>query len=250
MKRKQPDEGKESQQPFQRLQTELAHIIATTSPGQRLPSEPKLAKSLGVSRATLREAMRSFEAQGVIRRRQGMGTFVVSHSQIIENGLEVLQSIETLARKIQLVVSMGDLHIQRISANREQAEALQISEGTPLVQVSRVINAEGRPVAYLIDVLPDDILTPQELGVGFTGSVLDLLQQRGDPLLANSMTEIRSVSATSEVARLLQIQRGDVLQLFVARLFDASGRVVDYSYSYFLPGYFRFHIVRRVGNFI
>ncbi len=47
--------------PFQRLQSELASLIAHTPGGQRLPSEPELARQMGVSRATLREAMRSFE---------------------------------------------------------------------------------------------------------------------------------------------------------------------------------------------
>jgi len=56
--------------PFQRLQTDLAKLITRTPAGQRLISEPELAKQMGVSRATLREAMRSFETQGLIRRRQ------------------------------------------------------------------------------------------------------------------------------------------------------------------------------------
>jgi GntR family transcriptional regulator len=86
-----------SPQTYQRLQNQLAQIIATTKPGDRLLAEPELAKQLGVSRATLREAMRTFEGQGLIRRRQGVGTFVVGHPQVIETGLEVLQSIETLA---------------------------------------------------------------------------------------------------------------------------------------------------------
>jgi GntR family transcriptional regulator len=93
--------------PFQRLQTTLANLIAETPPGNRLPAEPELAHQLGVSRATLREAMRTFEGQGLIRRRQGVGTFVVSHSQIIESGLEVLESIETLSNKIGLDVSIN-----------------------------------------------------------------------------------------------------------------------------------------------
>ena len=82
--------GSEAVHPFQRLQGELTVLIAGTLPGERLPAEPELAKRMGVSRATLREAMRSFEGQGLIRRRQGVGTFVVSQSQVIDTGLEVL----------------------------------------------------------------------------------------------------------------------------------------------------------------
>ena len=43
------------------------------------------------------------------------------------------------------------------------------------------------------------------------------------------------------------VQRDDVLLHFVAYLYSKEGRVVDYSFSYFLPGYFRFHVVRKVG---
>ena len=74
--------------PFQRLQVDLAALIERTPAGSRLISEPDLAKQLGVSRATLREAMRTFETQGLIRRRQGAGTFVVGKVPVIDAGLE------------------------------------------------------------------------------------------------------------------------------------------------------------------
>lgn len=234
--------------PFQRLQVELAEIIAKTPPGERLPSEPALAKQLGVSRATLREAMRAFEGQGLIRRRQGIGTFVVSHVQVIETGLEVLQSIESLAEKINLKVYMGDVIINRLEADAILSENLNVEKGTPLVKVKRVITTEHRPVAYLIDILPENVLSPAELEQGFTGSVLDFLLKRGDLNLMNSYTEVNATSASSEIAKALEIQRGDPLLLFEAYLYDDGGRVVDYSHSYFLPGYFRFHLVRRVAS--
>lgn len=202
---------------------------------------------MGVSRATLREAMRTFEGQGLIRRRQGVGTFVVSHNHVIESGLEVLQSIESLAAKIGLEVTLGTLQVMRLSANQDQAAILSVPEATPLLEVSRVIQAEGRPVAYLIDLLPEEFLTLDDLQDGFTGSVIDFLLKRGSPPLVNSLTEIHAVAASPEIARALEIQRGDVLLMFTACLFSGEGRVVDYSYSYFLPGYFRFHVVRRVG---
>jgi GntR family transcriptional regulator len=231
---------------FYKLQAQLADLIASTAPGDRLPSEPDLAKSLGVSRATLREAMRTFEGQGVIRRRQGVGTFVVSQAQVIDSGLEMLVSIETLARRIGLDVSMGVLSVQPMVANEEEAGLLGVEPDSNLVRVSRVILAETRPVAYLVDILAAETLTADELKVGFTGSVLDFLLTRGTPKLTNSYAEVRSVAAPTEVARLLEIQRGDVLLMFDARLYSIEGRVVDHSTSYFLPGYFRFHVVRKV----
>lgn len=235
--------------PFHRLQSVLSELIASTPPGEKLPSEPELAKRLNASRATLREAMRSFEGQGLIHRRQGIGTFVMSHSRILDTGLEVLESIETMAKKINLDVSVDGVSIQEVEADSELAENMHVAEGTKLVEISRIIITENRPVAFLIDVLPENILTQEEIQDGFTGSVLDLLLKKGSPVLTESNAEIRAVNATPDIAKALQIQRNDVLQLFVAHLYDMEGRVVDYSYSYFISGVFRFHVIRKVGKF-
>lgn len=233
--------------PFRRLQSDLAELIASLPPESKLPAEPVLAQRMGVSRATLREAMRSFEVQGLIRRRQGVGTFVVGQVPVINSGLEVLESIETLAQRIGLAVSVKELQVKGISASEDHAQALGVPLGTALTSVSRVIYTDTRPIACLEDVLPEDVLSAAELDGKFTGSVLDLLLRRGSPSLAQSRTDIKATGASSEVARALQIQRDDVLIHFVALLYSTSGRVVDYSISYFLPGYFRFHVVRRVG---
>ncbi|MGB8252376.1 MAG: GntR family transcriptional regulator, partial [Anaerolineaceae bacterium] len=165
-----------------------------------------------------------------------------------ETGLEVLESIESMAHRMNLAVSMGVMQVNRHAANPDQAKALDVDENTPVVEVTRTILVEGRPVAYLIDMLPQNLLTPDELHSGFTGSVLDLLLKRGNPPLGNSRTEIRAVSAPSEVARALEIQRGDVLLCFAATLYTVDGRAIDTSHSYFLPGYFRFHVVRHIGT--
>lgn len=230
-----------------RLHDQLERIISATEPGERLPSEPALAQQLSVSRATLREAMRTFETQGRIRRRQGSGTFVTHPPHVIESGLEMLESIETLAERNGLSVSLGALEVESRPGRKEECQALGILPKEEVISVSRVIQAKDRPVAYLIDILPIDVLTPEELQVDFTGSVLDLLLKRGEPTLLVSRTEITAVTASSVVARALGIQRGDVLLGFSADLYTTDGRVVDHSFSYFLPGYFRFHVVRRVG---
>lgn len=233
--------------PFQRLQADLSALIAKSPAGTRLPSEPDLAADLGVSRATLREAMRAFETQGLIRRRQGAGTFVVGKPPVIESGLEVLESMLTLARRSGLDVGPGPTVVEQVLADKESAAALGVAEGAGLLRVSRTMRADTRPVAYLIDTLPKDVLQAEELTSKFNGSVLDYLLQRGDPLVT-SRAEITATNASAEVAKMLEIQRGDVLLKLTANLYTASGQVVDFSHSYFLPGYFKFHVVRKVGG--
>ncbi|MBM3181194.1 MAG: GntR family transcriptional regulator [Chloroflexi bacterium] len=231
--------------PFQRLQVDLAALISRSPAGQRLPSEPDLAKQLGVSRATLREAMRSFETQGLIRRRQGSGTFVVGKTQVMESGLEVLESLESIAKRLGLKVSVSDLSIEATVADEELAKMLNVPLGENLTRVRRVVHTDERPVAYLVDILPATFLGSKDLPADFHGSVLDFLLGRGDAL-KTSRANVSAIGATPEVAKALQIQRGDVLLHFYSQLFDERGKVVDYSLSYSIPGYFHFHIVRRV----
>jgi GntR family transcriptional regulator len=233
--------------PFQRLHSELAKLIDSLPAESQLPSEPALALKMGVSRATLREAMRSFETQGLIRRKQGVGTFVIGVVPVIESGLEILESIETLAGRIGLSVTIHSLKIEQISADEKYASVLDIPTGSGLTRISRLILTDDRPAAYLVDTLPVSILPREDLSAGFTGSVLDLLLRRGSPRLVSSRTEINAVTATSEVAHLLEIQRGDVLINFSACLYSSEGQAIDHSLSYFLPGYFKFHVNRRVG---
>jgi GntR family transcriptional regulator len=110
-----------------------------------------------------------------------------------------------------------------------------------------VISADGRPVAYLVDILPSEVLKPGEMPESFTGSVLDFMLARGDKLTI-SRAAISATNATAEVAKALEIQRGDVLLQFTSQIYVQDGTVVDYTFSYFIPGYFNFHVVRRIGN--
>ncbi|OQY83703.1 MAG: hypothetical protein B6D40_06590 [Anaerolineae bacterium UTCFX3] len=233
--------------PFQRLTAELSGLIARAPNGQRLPSEPELAKQLGVSRATLREAMRSFETQGLIRRRQGSGTYVVRNIPVMESGLEALESLDTMARRMNLAVTVGDLRVERIFADKELAAALNVPLASHLTRVRRVMQADARPVAFLVDTLPETVLHADDLPESFSGSVLDFLLGRADPPVS-SRAAVSAIDASPDVARTLQIQRGDVLLHFNSQVFNASGLVIDHALSYFIPGYFNFHIVRRIKN--
>lgn len=227
---------------------QLSLLIAETEPGTQLPSEPRLAEDLGVSRASLREAMRTFETKGLLERKQGVGTFVIHPTQVFDSGLENLISLETIAEQIGLKVSMGELQVRRKKLDPKASRELGLTGSEEVIYVSRVILAEDKPIAYLEDNLPVDVISEEEVRFHFTGSVLDLLIKRDDIPLASSKCDISAIGATAELAAALQIQPSQPLLVFSSLLFSTRGRVIDSSFSYFIPGYFHFHIVRRVGN--
>ncbi len=237
-----------SNYPFRRLRAELEQLIRSLPSESRLPPEPELARQLGVSRSTLREAMRVFEGQGLIRRRQGSGTFVTSNVPVIESNIDVLESIEAMAQRSGQPYSVRDLVVQNISADAQQAALFHLPQGAALTRVERVIYIQERPISYLVDLLPANVLRPDDLDQSFGGSVLELLWKRDDLALSHSQAEISAVGATPEVARSLQIQRNDVLLLFQESLYTQDNRLVDCAWSYFLPGFFKFRVTQRLAR--
>lgn len=226
----------------------LAKLLASMEPGSYLPSEPKLALQMGVSRATLREAMRPFEQRGVIARQQGIGTYVIRPPQVIESGLEALESIQTLAARIGLEIEVSDVVIEVRPATEQDLAKFTLTPGEEIAEVSRVLMADGRPIARLHDLLPRAYLLGVEGEINFPGSVLDMILSQPNHNLSHSSSEITAISADPEIARLLRIQRGDVLLCLKGHLFTEGGQLVDISTGYFLPGAFRLRVMRRVAR--
>jgi GntR family transcriptional regulator len=224
---------------------ELAEIIANADPGDHLPSEPKLSRRLGVSRATLREAMRLFEERGLIIRRQGVGTVVAETPRVIESGLEILESIETMAARMGVHVEMGMHTFELRDPSKDELQLFELQPGDKIREIKRAMLTDGRPVAFLVDKLPEGIIPEDVIADYFGGSVLDLILEHGQPSLSHARTEITSIPAPEPLAKHLQISAGDVLLYFKGSIFDDADRIVNRSESYFLPWAFRFHAVRR-----
>jgi GntR family transcriptional regulator len=218
-------------------------------PGQQLPPEGDFARQLGISRPTLREALHSLEQEGVINCRHGVGTFIApTYGNRLESGLEVLESIERIASRIGFKTNMGEPEIEERPATSHELKELGLDSATQVLFVARAIFVDEKPAAYLRDILPVDYLKKNDLNGSFHGSVIDVLLKRGHPPLSYSMTKLAAVTADPTLAELLGITRHTPLMRLEARLFSQSNQVVDYSISHFVPGYFDFHVVRRIGS--
>lgn len=72
--------------------------VGRLKPGERLPAEKELAEKLGVSRATVREAMIALEIAGVIEIRTGSGIFILDKKPelvLVDEGIGPFEILET-----------------------------------------------------------------------------------------------------------------------------------------------------------
>jgi GntR family transcriptional regulator len=213
----------------------------------QLPSEGELSKRFDVSRSTVREALSRLEQRGNIVRQQGVGTFLADQSLILNTGLEQLESLDTLASRIGLETQMGESEIVERPATQSEWEHLQLQPSAPVLSVTRLILTSGRPVAFLVDTIPTSILRASDLEQNFSGSILDLFLRRSNPMPSHALTDITVEPANSPIKHKLNLVNTDILIKLESSLFSRDGQRMDYSFSYFVPGYFRFHVVRRVN---
>ncbi len=91
---------------YETIVAQLGQLIQAGKlrPGERLPPERELAARLQVSRASVREALRSLELQGLLSSRQGSGTFIAAVSQE-----ELLRAFAHLAEEDQTLRDIFEL---------------------------------------------------------------------------------------------------------------------------------------------
>ncbi len=231
---------------YQQVEEALLELLAGYAPGQQLPPEPALAASLGISRATLREALRHLQERRILTRRQGVGTFYSGPRVLIDSGLETLISVDTLALRQGLECSTEGLEIAAEPARAEFATPLGLPVGAPVTVVRRAKVTAGQPVAYMIDVLPQGVATVEQVCLDFQGSVLDLLLARRDPMPTHAATNLVPLKTSRELSERLHVPRSTVLLLMEETVYGRDNVPLDYSRNYFVPQYFQFHLVRRI----
>ena len=211
--------------------------------GDRLPPENEVATMLGISRGTLRSALRRLEERGEIVRRQGSGTFVGRGAVPAALGerLERLEPYSSLAERRGLTLSSADLHIERRAVGVEVGEALGLAPIAPVTTVARTLEANEAPVAVMFDVvhpkvsLPDDDDLRAVLEEG--RMVLDVLIDLGVPVTYARTRVIPSLLSPRERAgKLLGVKRTTAVLELEELIYAGRDERVAYSRDLFAPG--------------
>lgn len=202
--------------------------------GFKFPAEAILAKQIGVSRPTLREAIRILAQEGALDVKHGVGTFVAKLRAPLHDPLETQQSLSALLRAAGMVPSFRDLSIELVTAPRCVSEQLCVDSERPIARVSRTRLADGVPLAINYEYLVKD--TPQadfKLMSRFDGcSIYTFLSENLGLNLIESRVFIGAVGADADHAHKLEVKKGSPLLLMRQTQFDETGKPVLYTMSY------------------
>ena len=210
---------------------------------------------LGVSRGTLRTALRRLEETGEIVRRQGSGTYVgrMAIPTAFEERLERLEPYSSVAERRGVGLTAVDLTLDRRPVEPGPREALGLAEGQSALAISRTLVAQGSPVAVMYDVVHPSIAlpAPDRLRSALEGGrmVLDVLIEIGVPItFARTRVLPALLTGRHRHGRRLGL-RGTTACLEMEELiFAGRDDRVAYSRDLFAPGGIEVMVMRSLDS--
>lgn len=227
---------------YQQLVESVKEQIASgeLQENDRLMTEQELSTAYGVSRITVRKAMEILSDEGIVVRRQGIGTFVASRklNRIFDknNVLSFTETCEMNGSK----ASAELVSLEQKKASVSIAVHLGIKEGEKIICIRRIRSCDGRKV-----VLEENNFSEKYsylLGEDLSGSLYATLKKHGAvPAHARKTVGICFPTRTEQDA--LEVAEGQPLLLHKDTVLDAEGNVIHYTKQIINPEHYELTIV-------
>jgi GntR family transcriptional regulator len=221
-----------------------ARILAGEwQPGDRMPSEPELARRRTVSRSSMRAAITMLEEDGLVSRRHGSGTYV-THRPALPHDLGRNFGVSSLITATGMQPGTVELTAGAALAPPAMAEALEVPADSTVSRLSRVRTADGRRVVDVSDWCRIDHLPPDELPDIADGSIYRALEERG-LAVHHGVAQLTPRNAEGELARRLDVPNGALILTIDQVDRTADGVAVLVSREHHLADAFSFTLLRR-----
>lgn len=213
------------------------------APDAPLPPEREMAALTGLSRVTVRKAIKELVAKGTVVQRQGSGSFVTGAAVKLEQSLSYLTSFtEDMARRGFWSDSTWLERGVFMPSPREQV-ALALAADASVSRVVRLRMADGKPMALERASLPVEILPEPEL---VRGSLYEVLDRTGNrPVRAHQKISAVTVGETN--AKLLGLPLGAAGLKIERNSYNQAGRVVEFTRTLYRGDAYDFVAELRLG---
>lgn len=218
------------------------------APGKKLPSEAELGRALGVSRVTLREALKVLEREGMLISRHGKGTFVSADWSFFNRTLNQLKSIGEMVRAADLKYENRLLGCETRIADEYLCRTLQLPAGTAVLDLERIRVNKGLTITHSIDTFPRDLMRKEEFDPEIFGepdfSLFVYLERECGVRISHGWTQVVPVASGQGIVPNVDLGEGPCF-LLEQTYSDVDNRPVLYCRDYLRSNCFRIYVMRK-----
>lgn len=223
-----------------------ARIDTELSPGDLLPSERSLCDTYGVSRTTVRLALKELEQLGFIERRHGKGTFVSGVAQEAAN-LMTSYSFTEQMRELGRVPKTRILEFELTSSPRHIAELLRIEPGEKVYRMRRLRMADNVPMMIERTYLPASEFLGLSIQDVSSKPLYDIIEKDFFESIRIAEEEFCASVARGEEADLLDISEGAAVLRLYRLTYNAKNTAIEYTRSVARADQFRYKVTHIRG---
>lgn len=141
---------------------------------EKLPTEPELAKKMGVSRTTLRQALSLLREDGMIKNIQGKGNFIIGSVEKCDRGLEVLEQPVVTALNLPIDEMEIEFHLE---TGAEYSNKVLERKTAVVVYADIWYKHQGEAVAYTLSILPIETILEENIDLAQEENLLQFLTE-------------------------------------------------------------------------
>ncbi len=208
------------------------------APGDRLPAERELSEKLGVNRMTLRRALGVLEAQGLIERKHGVGTYVAEPK--IDRRMDTLFRFTTRMQIRGYTPGARLISLEHTLLDAALAQVLAVPVSSPAYRILRLRSVNQEPVLLENYIVPTGRFPGLERFDLEKRSVYEVMENEYGVIIVRARQSFEPVLATEFEAELLGVKTGSPLMLEKRISFDKNHHPVEYGRDRYRGDRFRF----------
>ena len=210
-----------------------------------LPRESELAKVMGISRTQLRDILAVLECEGFITRRHGVGTLINRHVLRLPVRIDVEQEFMNMIHAGGYTPSVAFVTSEESPATAEEAQKLNLQEGTQLLRVNKLCTANKNPAIYCEDMFDASLILSPANDQKLRAPIFQLLQENCRLNCFMDIARLLPITADENISRILNIPVGTPLMYIEEVDYDVDGNPILFSRQYFVNDYFQYNILRK-----
>jgi GntR family transcriptional regulator len=226
----------------------LIQLVETGEfPGNRLPSEEALCELLGVSRATVREALVAMNRDGLITKLHGSGNVIHKKSLKARMRIDKITDFMSLLQDGGYTVRRQRSQLKWVDNISDYGITVHGEHGERYLFIEHIHFADEAPAIVARNFIRESVSVPISLEkiAGLSDSFSTMLNSICREPLANSITTFDAIQADAEMAALLTVPESTSLIRWIEEFFSIYDTTLCHSITSYHPGLVRMTMLRR-----